>query len=138
MTVLTRLARAGVLAATPQPAAGATYAAKVERADAAIDWSGSAEAIDRLIRAFIRARRGHLAFRLRRQGLRADPIAEVSAAAAGTVVSAGKEGIDVACGQGVLRLREVQPASGKRMSAAAFAAGHGVVAGMCFGAPAPD
>lgn len=139
VAALTRLARAGVLAATPQPAAGATYAAKVERTDAAIDWSGSAEAIDRLIRAFDPV--PGAATWLSGHGVkvwRADPIAQVSAAAAGTVVSAGKEGIDVACGQGVLRLREVQPASGKRMSAAAFAAGHGVVAGTRFAAPAPD
>jgi methionyl-tRNA formyltransferase len=138
VAILTRLARTGVLAATPQPAAGATYAAKVERADAAIDWSASSEAIDRLVRAFDPV--PGAATCLSDLGVkvwRADPIAEVSAAAAGTVVRAGNAGIDVACGHGVLRLREVQPASGKRMSAGAFAAGRGVVAGTYFGAPAP-
>ena len=52
VAVLTRLARDGVLAATPQPVTGATYAEKVDRADAAIDWSNATETIDRLIRAF--------------------------------------------------------------------------------------
>jgi methionyl-tRNA formyltransferase len=47
----------------------------------------------------------------------------------------GKEGIDVACGTGALRLLEVQPSSGKRMSAPAFALGRGVVPGACFGPP---
>jgi methionyl-tRNA formyltransferase len=139
VAVLTRLARTGALAATPQPAAGATYAAKIERADAAIDWSGSSESIDRLVRAFDPvpgAATGLSGLGVKVWGT--EPMAEVSEAAAGTVVRAGKEGIDVACGQGVLRLREVQPANGKRMSAAAFAAGRGVVAGTRFGAPVPD
>jgi methionyl-tRNA formyltransferase len=139
VAVLTRLARTGSLAATPQPAEGVAYAAKVERTDAAIDWSASSEAIDRLVRAFDPVPGAATWF----SGLgvkvwRADPITEVSATAAGTVVRAGKEGIDIACGHGVLRLREVQPASGKRMSAAAFAAGRGVVAGTRFGEAAPD
>ena len=38
--------------ATPQPAEGVTYAAKIDRADAAIDWRASAVAIDRQVRAF--------------------------------------------------------------------------------------
>jgi methionyl-tRNA formyltransferase len=139
VAVLTRLARTGVLAATPQPATGAAYAAKVERTDATIDWSDSSEAIDRLVRAFNPV--PGAATWLSGLGVkvwRADPITEASTAAAGTVVRASKEGIDVACGHGVLRLREVQPASGKRMSAAAFASGRGVAAGTRFGAPAPN
>jgi methionyl-tRNA formyltransferase len=139
VAVLTRLARTGVLAATPQPATGATYAAKVERTDATIDWSTSSEAIDCLVRAFDPV--PGAATWLSGLGVkvwRANPIAGVSTAGAGTVVRTSKDGIDVACGHGVLRLREVQPASGKRMSAAAFAAGRGVVAGTRFGAPVTD
>jgi methionyl-tRNA formyltransferase len=49
------------------------------------------------------------------------------------VVDVGGEGLDVACGEGTLRLHTVQPAGGKRMSAAAFAAGRGVVRGAVFG-----
>jgi len=135
--VLRRLVRDGVLTATPQPAAGATYAAKVERADAVIDWSSPADLIDRQIRAFdpvpgAATHFGALAVKV----WRADPVARESAAPAGSVVANDNDGIDVACGQGSLRLREVQPASGKRMAASAFAAGHGVVPGTRFGAPA--
>jgi methionyl-tRNA formyltransferase len=138
VAVLTRLARDGALLRTPQPVAGATYASKVERADAAIDWSAASAAIDRQVRAFdpvpgAATILGDLGVKV----WRAEPMAEASSTAAGTVLRAGSEGIDVACGRGVLRLREVQPASGKRMSASAFAAGHGVVAGTRFGAPSP-
>ncbi len=135
--VLSRLARDGVLKATPQPAAGATYAAKVERSDAIIDWSGRADAIDRHIRALdpvpgATTHFGALGVKV----WRADPIAREHIAPAGTVVAVGKDGIDVACGEGTLRLREVQPSNGKRMAASAFAAGHAVAPGTRFGAPA--
>jgi methionyl-tRNA formyltransferase len=135
--VLRRLVRDGALDATPQPATGATYAAKVERADAVIDWSGSANAIDRQIRAFdpvpgAATHFGALGVKV----WRADPVASESGAPAGTVIATGKEGIDVACGEGALRLRELQPANGKRMAASAFAAGHAVVPGARLGASA--
>ena len=53
--------------------------------------------------------------------------------APGTVVRVGNAGIDVACGsRTTLRLTAVQPAGGRSMAAAAFAAGHGVVAGAPF------
>ena len=136
VAALTRLARDGALERTLQPATGATYASKVERADAAIDWSAASEAIDRQVRAFdpvpgAATALGDLGVKV----WSAEPITLATTAAAGTIVGTGKDGIDVACGQGVLRLREVQPASGKRMSAAAFAAGRGVAAGMRFGPP---
>jgi methionyl-tRNA formyltransferase len=138
LSVLARLARDGALEATPQPATGATYAKKIERADAAIDWTNGAEAIDRQIRAFdpvpgAAAHFGGVGVKV----WSADPVARAHGGVAGTVLAAGKDGVDVACGRGVLRIRELQPASGKRMSAAAFAAGHGVVPGTCFGPPLP-
>jgi methionyl-tRNA formyltransferase len=50
---------------------------------------------------------------------------ETTSAKSGTIVSAGKQGIDVACGDGkVLRLTELQPPGGKRMAAAAYLLGH--------------
>ncbi|MCE7878629.1 MAG: methionyl-tRNA formyltransferase, partial [Betaproteobacteria bacterium PRO3] len=52
VAVLGRLAEAGTLRATPQPAEGATYAAKVGRSDAAIDWTRDAPTLDRQVRAF--------------------------------------------------------------------------------------
>jgi len=59
------------------------------------------------------------------------------AAEAGTVLAIGARGIDIACGShnadGALRLIELQPGNGKRMSAAAFLAGRRIVPGMRFG-----
>ena len=137
VAVLTRLARDGALEATPQPVTGVVYANKVERADAAIDWSNSSEAIDRQIRAFDPVPGAATIFG--GQGVKvwcADPVAPMRETTARTILAIGKDGIDVACGRGALRLRELQPASGKRMSASAFAAGHGVLPGACFGPPA--
>jgi methionyl-tRNA formyltransferase len=136
VAVLTRLARDGALERTPQPTDGATYASKVERADAAIDWSAPSLAIDRQVRAFdpvpgAATLQNDLGVKV----WRAEPVDAETTAAAGVVLRVGSEGIDVACGQGALRLLEVHPASGKRMSAAAFAAGRGIVAGSRFGAP---
>jgi methionyl-tRNA formyltransferase len=135
---LARLSRHGALAATPQPADGATYAKKIERADAVIDWTQACEAIDRQVRALDPV--PGAATTLQGAGVkvwRAEPVARKGDAPPGTVVAAGRDGIDVACGTGALRLVEVQPASGKVMPAAAFAMGHGVVPGTRFGA-APD
>jgi methionyl-tRNA formyltransferase len=120
-----------------------TYANKVERADAAIRWSESSEAIDRLIRAFDPVPGASTGFAGQDVKVwRAEPlappecVARPQAARAGTLLAAGKEGLDVACGHGALRLLEVQPASGKRMSASAFAAGRGIAPGARFGPPA--
>jgi len=136
VAVLVRLARDGALEATAQPAAGVTYAAKIGRADTEIQWSQSADAIDRQVRAFdpvpgASTRLGGEAVKV----WRAQPLATTHASAAGTVIASGKDGIDVACGRGALRLEEVQPASGRRMSAPAFAAGRDVTPGAHFGAP---
>ena len=137
VSVLARLARDGALRMTPQPENGVTYAHKVERTDAAIDWTNAAESIDRQIRAFDPVPGAATHFRgMPVKVWSAEPVVQGSDTAAGTILAAGNEGIDVACGRGALRLRELQPASGKRMSAAAFAAGHRAVPGTCFG-PSP-
>lgn len=134
IVVLIRLARDGVITAKPQPALGVTYADKVERADAAIDWSRPAEAIDRQIRAFDPVPGAATEFAgLGVKVWRAEPDVAIGDAPAGTVLAIGKEGIDVACGTGRLRLAELQPANGKRMPAEAFAAGRGVIPGARFG-----
>jgi len=137
MAVLQRLAREGALTNTPQPAAGVTYANKLERAEAAIDWSQPSEGIDRKIRALdpvpgAATQLGGQTVKVWRAGPAA--VARTDDSVPGTVIAVGKEGIDVACGLGTLRLAELQPASGKRMSASAFAAGHAVTPGSRFGA----
>jgi len=131
VAVLRRLARGEPLAPVPQPAEGASYAAKVERADAAIDWRTDAAAIDRAVRAFDPAPGATASLRGEPVKVwRAEPVPPVAGdAAPGTVVSAAAAGIVVACGDGALRVTEVQPAGGKRMNAAAFVAGRRIASG---------
>ena len=140
VNVLATLVRNGRLETTPQPADGVTYAAKITAADAVVDWRAHAVVLARKVRALdpvpgaAAALSGH-AVKLRA----AAPRDAVADAAPGTVVAVTPDGVDVACGPPeaptVLRVADVQPAGGKRMSAAAFARGHGVVPGMRFDLP---
>ena len=60
------------------------------------------------------------------------PLDAVASGQPGTVIAIDAHGIDVACGAGVLRLTELQPAGGRTMPAHAFALGHRVRAGERF------
>ena len=55
-----------------------------------------------------------------------------SSAPAGSIVTADASGVVVACGEGVLRITELQPAGGRRMGAAAFLAGRRIAPGARF------
>jgi methionyl-tRNA formyltransferase len=154
--VLATLARDGRLPSQSQPDAGVTYAAKLGRADAAIDWNSPPVAIDRRIRAMSPSPGAAAAWQgtgvklwvaepldapaAPAFGAVAGAIADPADLSPGTVAAVGAAGIDVVCGpaesRGLLRVVEVQPAGGRRMSAAAFAAGRRVVAGSRFGSPA--
>ena len=142
VAVLERLARDGKLRAAPQPGDGVTYAAKIGRDDARLDWSHAAAALDRAVRAFDPVPGAFTSWL--GQPLKvwaAEPMLPAGApnavaTAAGTIVAVGAGGVDVACGDGVLRLKTVQPAGGKRMAAAAFAAGRALAPGARLGADA--
>ncbi len=141
VTTLQRLAREGALTSIAQPALGASYAAKIDRAGAALDWAASAIVLDRRIRAFDPIPGAHA--RLSGEALKvwaAHPCAEAAGAPGtagdpGTIIAIAADGVDVACGEGVLRLTSVQPAGGRRMAAAAFAAGRALGTGARFEAP---
>ena len=109
---------------------------KLGRADATIDWTLPAAEIDARIRAFDPVP-GSLTH-WRDEAVKvwsAQPSSARAGTPPGTIFGASAEGIDVACGEGVLRLTLVQPAGGKRMDAAAFATGRALRPGMRFGAP---
>jgi methionyl-tRNA formyltransferase len=123
---------AGVLPATPQPAEGVTYAAKISKSEAAIDWRRSATQIDRQVRAFNPwpvAQTGFeetplriLAARLYEKGAPA-----LEGRAPGTVVQVLGDAIVVQCGEGHLALTQVQRAGRRPVAAHEFAGGRALV-----------
>jgi methionyl-tRNA formyltransferase len=125
----------GTLPSTPQDESLVTYAHKLEKAEAAIDWSKSAAEISRQIRAFN-------PFPVAQSKLKDDVCrvwmaTEQSAvekpvmATPGEVISI-QGSLLVACGQGVLNIMELQAPGGKRMNAQAFIQGHHLKTGDIF------
>jgi len=107
----------------PQEPAAATYAAKIDKREARIDWRETAELIDRKVRAFDPVPGASTSFGDTVLKIwRAQPVQGVEAAP-GTVLTADAGGITVACGTRALRIAELQRAGGKRVSAAAFLTG---------------
>jgi methionyl-tRNA formyltransferase len=105
----------------PQPEAGVTYAHKLDKAEARLDWTQPAVVLARRVRAFnpVPMAEGDLAGeRVRIHGAVALPLAHE--AAAGTLLSAGRDGIDIACGDGALRIRTLQRAGGRAITAADY------------------
>ncbi len=129
------LSACGGLRPVPQPAEGVTYAHKIEKQEAAVDWRLPAAVIERRIRAFnpfpgaatlwqgesIKLWQGHV------------EAASSSGQVPGAVLAAGAEGITVSCGQGALRLTELQRAGGKRLPVADFLRGFDLPPGAVLG-----
>jgi methionyl-tRNA formyltransferase len=110
----------GSLTATTQDESLVTYAGKLDKREAVIDWGCSADQLERQVRAFNPwpvAQADYQGQVLRIWEARA---VAVSGDGPGTVVAAGKQGIDVLCGEGCLRLLQVQLPGGKRLKAADF------------------
>jgi len=107
--------------AMPQTEAGAVYARKLDKAEARIDWNEPAITLERRIRAF---NPWPVAWCMagdeRTRIWAAKRIADNCGEASGTVLSFGKHGIDVATGNGVLRLLELQRPGKRRMAAHDF------------------
>ncbi len=122
--VLEALAR-GEARETPQPSEGVTYAAKIDKAEALIDWREDAAAIARKVHAFdpwpIAETRLH-GTQLRIWDAEvAAPSGTGVHAAPGSVLAAGSAGIDVSCGRGVLRIQRLQLPGRKPLTARQFA-----------------
>ncbi len=116
------LLRAGMRpVAQPQPDAGATYAHKLEKHEARLDWAQPADVLARKVRAFEPwpvAEAIVAGERLRIHGAVALDLAH--GAEPGALLTAGRQGLDIACGQGALRLRVVQREGGKAITAADY------------------
>jgi methionyl-tRNA formyltransferase len=120
-----RKMEAGDLPATVQPEEGVTYAAKISKEEAALDFSLDADVLARKVRAFnpfpgAQIRIGDTVIKI----WRADTGDDNCGVAPGDVMVADPEfGIHIACGRGSLRLLELQKPGGKRLEAAEFLKG---------------
>ncbi len=118
---------AGTLAAEPQPAEGATYAAKLDRAEARLDWCEDAVALARRIRAFDPWPGTWFEHGGERIRVLAAEVADGEPGTApGTVLG---DDAAVACGTGALRLLRLQRPGKSAMDAAVFLRGYDLPAG---------
>ncbi len=123
----------GKLKSEPQDDMHATYAAKLSKAEAQIDWRGDAVQIGRMVRAFnpfpvAQAKLNGMTVKIWQASVQIDQSGEP-----GTVLSVGKDGIVVACGRGALCLKVLQRPNSKAMSSVQFIQGCPLRPGDCFG-----
>lgn len=118
---LKRLANGEPLVAEEQADSGVTYARKLDKAEARIDWSEPADVLERKIRAFnpwpvtwclINGERTRIWF--------SEVVDTADGCRPGSVIGSGRQGIDIATGEKALRLLELQRPGKRRMSAADY------------------
>jgi len=120
LSVLDSLA-SGTAVATAQPAAGVTHAAKLNRAESRLDWSLDAATLDRRIRAFNPWPVAETQLTGETVKLLMSRVGEAAVTAApGTVLGLNGDALQVACGQGVLELLQLQRAGRKPVGAREF------------------
>ncbi|MGA0587674.1 methionyl-tRNA formyltransferase [Dyella sp. KRB-257] len=115
---LGRVLAGDMLTPVPQPEAGVTYAHKLDKAEARLDFNRPARELERQVRAFDPWPVAEAAIAgepLRVWSARALDVAHHSAP--GSVLAAGRDGIDIACAEGALRITALQRAGGKRIGA---------------------
>ncbi|CAE6799221.1 methionyl-tRNA formyltransferase [Paraburkholderia aspalathi] len=134
---LIELERSGKLAATPQPAEGVTYAEKIGKHEAALDWRKPAAVLARQVRAFdpFPGGVGTLEDGTSIKIWAAVPVEAQGNTAPGTIADVSPEGVVVACGEGALRLTQLQKPGGKRLPVREFLAGATLAAGQRFQLP---
>ena len=130
LDVLNRLS-AGPLSGESQSETGVTYAAKLDKGEAPLDWRRSAAELDRQVRAFnpfptATANLDGVVLKIWSARV------EDGCGEPGQILNADKHGIRVACGEGTLVLTEIQKSGGKRLPVAQFLAGHSLGAGAHF------
>ena len=129
-------ARQGRLHPVPQPEAGVTYAHKIAKDEAPIDWTLPAPVIERRVRAFdpfpgASATLGDQVIKVWKSEIDSSP--RLPDQRCGQILSVNEAGVVVACGSGTLRLTELQRAGGKRLPAREFLAGFALQPGQCLG-----
>ena len=125
---LQQLKAEGRLKSVKQPEEGVTYAQKLSKEEARVDWNESAAVIERKIRAFNPVPAAWVEYQGKPMKIwRAEVVAQQGRA--GEVLSCSADGLVVACGENALKITELQPSGSKRMPIAAFAAGHKIEVG---------
>lgn len=123
ITVIDRIVT-GQLNPTPQPARGASYAEKIRKPEARIDWRKSAVEIDRKIRAFNPwpIAETQLSDGRRLRIFECEIVRDAGSDRPGRVLRADAAGLVVATGDGAISLKTIQAPSGRAISAAAYLA----------------
>ena len=129
------LAGSGQLRPVRQPAEGISYAQKIEKAEAVVDWTQPVASIDRHIRAMTpfpgaSTQLGPDTLKLWKSEI--DSCKRPPDMREGQILSVNSDGVQVVCGDGVLVLTELQRAGGKRLGAAEFLRGFALAPGMVF------
>lgn len=132
LAAMERLAIEGSLPAIPQDESLVTYASKLQKSEAAINWTHSANLISRQVRAFNPFPVAHAMLngevcRIWMATFLDTPVIEKPG-----MILAVSSGVQVACGQGVLVIEELQSPGGKRLKAKDFVTGHGLKIGQYF------
>ncbi|OQX88312.1 MAG: methionyl-tRNA formyltransferase [Candidatus Omnitrophica bacterium 4484_70.2] len=110
-----------------------SYAPKIRKEEANIDWNLSAEKIYNLIRAFKKWPGGYTFYKGRRvKIIEAEIISQENKGVPSQIINWGKEGIDVATGGGVLRIKKIQPEGKRIMEAFEFVCGYRIKKGDSF------
>uniref|UniRef100_E6QVG2 methionyl-tRNA formyltransferase n=1 Tax=mine drainage metagenome TaxID=410659 RepID=E6QVG2_9ZZZZ len=122
-------AASGTLTAHAQPVEGVTYASKISRGEAQIDFHETAGQIERKVRAFNPAPGAWMLWQDKPVKVWHANIL-VDSGAPGKVLRADEQGIVIACGQGALCITELQMAGGKKQTTAQWLAGHTVPDGL--------
>lgn len=121
------------LVATRQDEAQASYAAKIKKNEAEINWQQSAEQLERLVRAFDPNIGAYTFFHQKMVKIwRAEVVMSGISGNPGEIVAVDREGITVACGSGGLRIKMMQKAGGRKLPMNDFLAGNPVQPGECF------
>jgi methionyl-tRNA formyltransferase len=131
---LAELGRTGSLPATPQPLDGVTYAHKISKHEAALDWRISADRLACKVRAFDPFPAAYAV--LDGTPLKvwaAQPVtAQSRDAAPGTILAVDSAGVTIACGEHALCITQLQKPGGKRLAVREFVAGFPLHVGQCF------
>lgn len=123
--IVKALTQVGQFKPVKQPSEGVTYAHKIEKAEAAIDWTLSAQLLSQRVRAFdpfpgMTAQMAGELVKVWQAHALTEPSSNVSRAQPGTLLRVHESGLHVACGEGVLCLTQLQKPGGKRQPVADF------------------